>query len=57
MPDYYLPCGEECASLDRGKLPSAYAWCEAVLFTSAEQSENIIMEGMHPMLAVREAGP
>lgn len=57
MPDYYLPCGEECASLDRGKLPSAYAWCEAVLFTSAEQSENIIMEGMHLMLAVREAGP
>lgn len=47
MLDYYMPRGEECASLDRGRLPSVYAWCEPVLFTSAEQSENIIMEGMH----------
>lgn len=57
MLDYYIPCGEECASMDRGILPSAYAWCEPVLFTSAEQSENIIMEGMHRMLAIKEAEP
>lgn len=50
-----MPCGEKCASLVRGKLPSAYAWCEPVLFTRVEQSENIIMEGMYPMHAIREA--
>lgn len=40
-----------------GMLPSVYAWCEPVLFTSAEQSENIIIEGMYPTVAVREAKP
>lgn len=50
-----MPRGEECVSLSRGRLPSEYAWCEQVLFTSAEQSENIIMEEMCPMVARREA--
>lgn len=50
-----MPRGEECVSSCRGRLPSDNAWCELVLFTNAEQSENIIMEKMYPMVAKREA--
>lgn len=49
--------GEESITSAGGRPPSIYAWCELVLFTSAEQSENIIMEGMYPMVSVREAEP
>lgn len=57
MLGYWIPRGEECVSSVGGRLPSVYAWCEPVLFTSAEQSENVIMEGMYPMAALREAEP
>lgn len=57
MLDYWMPCGEECVLPVGARLPSIYASCERVLFTSAEQSENIIMEGMYPMVSIREAEP
>lgn len=57
MLDYLMPWREECVSSSRGRLPSEYAWCELVLFISAEQSENIIIEKMHPMVVIREVEP
>lgn len=57
MLDYWMPCGEQCVSRVGVRLPSVCASCEPVLLTSAEQSENIIMEGMHPMVSLREAEP
>lgn len=55
--DCWMPCGEEWMFPVGARLPSVNASCEPVLFTSAEQSENIIMEGMYPMVSIRDAEP
>ena len=49
--------GEEYIISAAGRPPSIYAWCELVFFTIVEQSANTIMEGMYPMVSVREAEP